>query len=120
MENNLVFGLHCSTGVGGYFNSSSDDIFAPSLCMKRMKIKSIFINTLYNSGFILFLNVFFRLLSNSKAPIICFAESLQPFLEACSNNLFFRTCSVLLRTPKLDLQILEKLSIILQKLSKIK
>ncbi|XP_040831444.1 coiled-coil domain-containing protein 138 isoform X4 [Ochotona curzoniae] len=47
-------------------------------------------------------------------------ESLQPFLEACSTSLFFRTCSVLLRTPKLDLQILEKLSIILQKLSKIK
>ncbi|XP_062066050.1 coiled-coil domain-containing protein 138 isoform X6 [Lepus europaeus] len=47
-------------------------------------------------------------------------ESLQPFLEACSNSAFFRTCSVLLRTPKLDLQILEKLSIILQKLSKIK
>ncbi|XP_012586987.1 PREDICTED: coiled-coil domain-containing protein 138 isoform X2 [Condylura cristata] len=47
-------------------------------------------------------------------------ESLQPFLESCSNTLFFRTCSVLLRTPKLDLQILEKLSIILQKLSKIK
>ncbi|XP_047299501.1 coiled-coil domain-containing protein 138 isoform X11 [Homo sapiens] len=47
-------------------------------------------------------------------------ESLQPFLEACSNSLFFRTCSVLLRAPKLDLQILEKLSIILQKLSKIK
>ncbi|KAM9585131.1 coiled-coil domain-containing protein 138 isoform 5-T5 [Trichechus inunguis] len=47
-------------------------------------------------------------------------ESLQPFLEACSNTLFFRTCSMLLRTPKLDLQILEKLSIILQKLSKIK
>ncbi|XP_074155739.1 coiled-coil domain-containing protein 138 isoform X2 [Sminthopsis crassicaudata] len=45
---------------------------------------------------------------------------LQPFLEACSNILFFRTCSVLLRHPKLDLQILEKLSIILQKLSKIK
>ncbi|XP_049637325.1 coiled-coil domain-containing protein 138 isoform X2 [Suncus etruscus] len=47
-------------------------------------------------------------------------ESLKPFLEACSTTLFFRTCSVLLRTPKLDLQILEKLSIILQKLSKIK
>ncbi|KAM7098560.1 coiled-coil domain-containing protein 138 isoform 5-T5 [Molossus nigricans] len=47
-------------------------------------------------------------------------ESLQPFLDACSNTLFFRTCSVLLRAPKLDLQILEKLSIILQKLSKIK
>lgn len=52
--------------------------------------------------------------------VTCFAESLQPFLEACSNSLFFRTCSVLLRTPKLDLHILEKLSIILQKLSKIK
>ncbi|XP_055001444.1 coiled-coil domain-containing protein 138 isoform X2 [Sorex araneus] len=48
------------------------------------------------------------------------SKSLQPFLEACSTTLFFRTCSVLLRTPKLDLQILEKLSIILQKLSKIK
>ncbi|XP_036023937.1 coiled-coil domain-containing protein 138 isoform X1 [Onychomys torridus] len=48
------------------------------------------------------------------------SQSLQPFLEACSNSLFFRTCSVLLRTPKLDLHILEKLSIILQKLSKIK
>ncbi|XP_017657274.1 coiled-coil domain-containing protein 138 isoform X3 [Nannospalax galili] len=48
------------------------------------------------------------------------SKSLQPFLEACSNSLFFRTCSVLLRTPKLDLHILEKLSIILQKLSKIK
>ncbi|XP_062066053.1 coiled-coil domain-containing protein 138 isoform X9 [Lepus europaeus] len=48
------------------------------------------------------------------------SKSLQPFLEACSNSAFFRTCSVLLRTPKLDLQILEKLSIILQKLSKIK
>ncbi|XP_045406326.1 coiled-coil domain-containing protein 138 isoform X2 [Lemur catta] len=48
------------------------------------------------------------------------SKFLQPFLEACSNTLFFRTCSVLLRTPKLDLQILEKLSIILQKLSKIR
>ncbi|XP_048208457.1 coiled-coil domain-containing protein 138 isoform X2 [Perognathus longimembris pacificus] len=48
------------------------------------------------------------------------SKSLQPFLEACSNSSFFRTCSVLLRTPKLDLQILEKLSIMLQKLSKIK
>ncbi|GAB1295128.1 Coiled-coil domain-containing protein 138 [Apodemus speciosus] len=48
------------------------------------------------------------------------SKSLQPFLEACSNSSFFRTCSVLLRTPKLDLHILEKLSIILQKLSKIK
>ncbi|XP_074839350.1 coiled-coil domain-containing protein 138 isoform X5 [Carettochelys insculpta] len=45
---------------------------------------------------------------------------LQPFLEACSNESFFRTCAVLLRNPKLDLRILEKLSIILQKLSRIK
>ncbi|XP_067419636.1 coiled-coil domain-containing protein 138 [Emydura macquarii macquarii] len=45
---------------------------------------------------------------------------LQPFLEACSNESFFRTCSMLLRNPKLDLLILEKLSIILQKLSRIK
>ncbi|XP_067151368.1 coiled-coil domain-containing protein 138 isoform X6 [Apteryx mantelli] len=48
------------------------------------------------------------------------SDSLQPFLEACSNESFFRTCSVLLRTPKLDLQILEKLCVILQKLSRIK
>ncbi|NWJ02282.1 CC138 protein, partial [Crypturellus undulatus] len=48
------------------------------------------------------------------------SDSLQPFLEACSNESFFRTCSVLLRTPKLDLEILEKLCVILQKLSRIK
>ncbi|XP_061288504.1 coiled-coil domain-containing protein 138 isoform X1 [Bos javanicus] len=48
------------------------------------------------------------------------SSALQPFLEACSCSLFFRTCSVLLRAPKLDLHVLEKLSIILQKLSKIK
>ncbi|KFP02823.1 Coiled-coil domain-containing protein 138, partial [Calypte anna] len=45
---------------------------------------------------------------------------LQPFLEACSNEPFFRTCSVLLRSSKLDIQILEKLCVILQKLSRIK
>uniref|UniRef100_A0A8D0G8V1 Coiled-coil domain containing 138 n=1 Tax=Sphenodon punctatus TaxID=8508 RepID=A0A8D0G8V1_SPHPU len=45
---------------------------------------------------------------------------LQPFLETCSNESFFRTISVLLRNPKLDVQILEKLSILLQKLSRIK
>ncbi|NWH93417.1 CC138 protein, partial [Aegithalos caudatus] len=46
--------------------------------------------------------------------------SLQPFLEACSNELFFRTCSVLLRSSKLDIAVLEKLSVILHKLSRIK
>ncbi|NXX74371.1 CC138 protein, partial [Urocolius indicus] len=45
---------------------------------------------------------------------------LQPFLEACSNESFFHACSVLLRSPKLDVQILEKLSTLLQKLSRIK
>ncbi|XP_010128697.1 PREDICTED: coiled-coil domain-containing protein 138, partial [Chlamydotis macqueenii] len=46
--------------------------------------------------------------------------SLQPFLEACSNESFFRTCSILLRSSKLDIQILEKLCVLLQKLSRIK
>ncbi|XP_010295126.1 PREDICTED: coiled-coil domain-containing protein 138, partial [Phaethon lepturus] len=46
--------------------------------------------------------------------------SLQPFLEACSNESFFHTCSVLLRSSKLDIQVLEKLCVILQKLSRIK
>ncbi|NWY41521.1 CC138 protein, partial [Sylvia atricapilla] len=45
---------------------------------------------------------------------------LQPFLEACSNELFFQTCSVLLRSSKLDIAVLEKLSILLHKLSRIK
>ncbi|NWZ76162.1 CC138 protein, partial [Poecile atricapillus] len=46
--------------------------------------------------------------------------SLQPFLEACSNESFFQTCSVLLRSSKLDIGVLEKLCVILQKLSRIK
>ncbi|XP_064263993.1 coiled-coil domain-containing protein 138 isoform X6 [Passer domesticus] len=46
--------------------------------------------------------------------------SLQPFLEACSNEPFFQTCSVLLRSSKLDIAVLEKLCVILQKLSRIK
>ncbi|XP_069733684.1 coiled-coil domain-containing protein 138 isoform X2 [Phaenicophaeus curvirostris] len=46
--------------------------------------------------------------------------SLQFFLEACSNESFFRTCSALLRSSKLDVQILEKLGVLLQKLSRIK
>ncbi|KAL9865710.1 coiled-coil domain-containing protein 138 isoform 5-T5 [Geothlypis trichas] len=46
--------------------------------------------------------------------------SLQPFLESCSNESFFQTCSVLLRSSKLDIAVLEKLCVILQKLSRIK
>ncbi|NXT63688.1 CC138 protein, partial [Chaetops frenatus] len=45
---------------------------------------------------------------------------VQPFLEACSNESFFRTCSILLRSSKLDIAVLEKLCVILQKLSRIK
>ncbi|NWI84845.1 CC138 protein, partial [Pitta sordida] len=45
---------------------------------------------------------------------------LQPFLEACSNKSFFQTCTVLLRSSKLDVPVLEKLCVILQKLSRIK
>ncbi|NWU91298.1 CC138 protein, partial [Upupa epops] len=48
------------------------------------------------------------------------SDSLQPFLEACSNESFFRTCSVLLQNSKLEVEILEKLCVILQKLSRIK
>ncbi|KAM9566944.1 coiled-coil domain-containing protein 138 [Guaruba guarouba] len=48
------------------------------------------------------------------------SDSVQPFLEACSNESFFQTCSLLLRSSKLDTQILEKLCVILQKLSRIK
>ncbi|XP_068027020.1 coiled-coil domain-containing protein 138 [Melanerpes formicivorus] len=48
------------------------------------------------------------------------SEFLQPFLEACSNEAFFHTCSVLLRSAKLDIQSLEKLCVILQKLSRMK
>ncbi|XP_040192406.1 coiled-coil domain-containing protein 138 [Rana temporaria] len=45
---------------------------------------------------------------------------LQPFLESCSTESFFRTCAVLLKDSKVDVQILEKLSIVLQKLSKVR
>ncbi|XP_044141206.1 coiled-coil domain-containing protein 138 isoform X2 [Bufo gargarizans] len=45
---------------------------------------------------------------------------LQPFLESCSTESFFSTCATLLKDPKADVQILEKLSIVLQKLSKVR
>ncbi|XP_078078942.1 coiled-coil domain-containing protein 138-like [Mustelus asterias] len=45
---------------------------------------------------------------------------LQHFLQACSTETWFCTCSMLLRNSKLEIQILEKLSVILQKLSKLK
>ncbi|XP_037663075.1 coiled-coil domain-containing protein 138 isoform X3 [Choloepus didactylus] len=77
-------------------------------------------NKLKSAAFFKSSNLQLRFLSTLIVIKTVTQESLQPFLDACSNTLFFRTCSVLLRTPKLDLQILEKLSIILQKLSKIK
>uniref|UniRef100_A0A671WNS7 Coiled-coil domain containing 138 n=1 Tax=Sparus aurata TaxID=8175 RepID=A0A671WNS7_SPAAU len=42
---------------------------------------------------------------------------LNPFLDACSCDEFFRTASQLLKNPRLELPSLEKLSILLQKLS---
>ncbi|XP_038055215.1 coiled-coil domain-containing protein 138-like [Patiria miniata] len=44
----------------------------------------------------------------------------QEFLESCSTDVWFRACATVLRTPNLDPKVWEKLSIILQKLSKIK
>ncbi|XP_070832403.1 coiled-coil domain-containing protein 138-like [Chaetodon trifascialis] len=45
---------------------------------------------------------------------------LNPFLEACSCEEFFRTASQLLKNPRLELPSLEKLSILLQRLSSIR
>ncbi|KAI5628623.1 hypothetical protein C0J50_3113 [Silurus asotus] len=47
------------------------------------------------------------------------AESphLSAFLEVCSTDQFFRCAAVLLRNPRLDLTVAEKLSVLLQKLS---
>ena len=44
----------------------------------------------------------------------------QPFLETCSNETWFRTIAMVLRAPSQDSKLLEKLSIILQKLSKLR
>jgi hypothetical protein len=45
---------------------------------------------------------------------------LDPFLDACSCADFFSTISKLLQQPPLELRLLEKLSILLQKLSNIR
>ncbi|XP_068593557.1 coiled-coil domain-containing protein 138-like [Cebidichthys violaceus] len=45
---------------------------------------------------------------------------LNPFLEACSCTEFFQTASQLLKNPRLEFPTLEKLSILLQKLSNIR
>lgn len=45
---------------------------------------------------------------------------LNPFLEACSCEEFFRTASQLLKHHCLELPLLEKLSMLLQKLSSIR
>uniref|UniRef100_A0A0B7AVS1 Coiled-coil domain-containing protein 138 n=1 Tax=Arion vulgaris TaxID=1028688 RepID=A0A0B7AVS1_9EUPU len=44
----------------------------------------------------------------------------QAFLDSCSNENFFRVAALLLRSPLQDVRVMERLSIILQKLSKIK
>ncbi|XP_054471602.1 coiled-coil domain-containing protein 138-like [Anoplopoma fimbria] len=45
---------------------------------------------------------------------------LNPFMEACSSKEFFQTASQLLKNPRLELPTLEKISILLQKLSNIR
>ncbi|XP_071951806.1 coiled-coil domain-containing protein 138-like [Antedon mediterranea] len=45
---------------------------------------------------------------------------LGPFLESCGTESWFRGCLSMLKTPGLDHKLLEKLSIILQKMSKIR
>lgn len=45
---------------------------------------------------------------------------LPPFLESCSNETWFRTVAMVLRAPRQDLKLLERLSIVLQKLSKLR
>ncbi|XP_034092774.1 coiled-coil domain-containing protein 138-like isoform X2 [Gymnodraco acuticeps] len=45
---------------------------------------------------------------------------LNPFLEACSCEEFFRMAAQLLKNPRLELPTLEKLSVLLQKLSTIR
>jgi len=45
---------------------------------------------------------------------------LQPFLAFCSTEAWFRAVSMVLKMPSLDIKQHEKLSVILQKLSKIR
>ncbi|GFR68465.1 coiled-coil domain-containing protein 138 [Elysia marginata] len=42
------------------------------------------------------------------------------FLESCGNEHFFRAAALLIRTPLSDIRVMERLSIVLQKLSKIR
>lgn len=57
---------------------------------------------------------------NVFLPLSLESPYLQPFLVSCSNEAWFRTVALVLRTTSLDNKVFEKLSIILQKLSKIK
>lgn len=57
---------------------------------------------------------------NVFLPLSMESPYLQPFLVSCSNEAWFRTVALVLRTTSLDNKVFEKLSIILQKLSKIK
>jgi len=45
---------------------------------------------------------------------------LPPFLDSCSNETWFRTVAMVLRAPRQDIKLLERLSIVLQKLSKLR
>nr|XP_054754822.1 coiled-coil domain-containing protein 138-like [Lytechinus pictus] len=45
---------------------------------------------------------------------------MQQFLYSCCNDVWFKSCAALLSSSGMDIKVVEKLSIILQKLSKIK
>eukprot|EP00106_Octopus_bimaculoides_P002985 XP_014770427.1 PREDICTED: coiled-coil domain-containing protein 138-like isoform X2 [Octopus bimaculoides] len=53
-------------------------------------------------------------------PLTMESPHLNQFLTSCSNETWFRTVAVVLRAANMDDKIFEKLSIILQKLSKIR
>ena len=62
------------------------------------------------------------MLSEETLTPLCYTLSAftAVFLDSCSNELWFRTAVNLLQHKGLDPKILEKLSIVLQRLSKIK
>ncbi|XP_055658460.1 coiled-coil domain-containing protein 138 isoform X1 [Falco peregrinus] len=97
---------HLKVSSRGLLSSALDGLL--QMTMESDKNHSLPFRTEEGKGLLLFL---------TYVLLFC---SLQPFLEACSHESFFRACSVLLRSSKLDIQILEKLCVILQKLSKIK
>ena len=57
---------------------------------------------------------------DTNPPLVIHSAFTAVFLDSCSNELWFRTAVNLLQHKGMDPKILEKLSIVLQRLSKIK